>query len=249
MWYEQIVGQLDKDKEYTRQQIYETLIKEKPELTINSFKWIISEMVDTGIICRKQRGRYVLQGNETTQKYIYKSALNEQLIQLSELIETKFPYVNFVCFESVQLNEFLNHLIGRNTFFILVEKDAIDFVFRYLQEETDWNILLKPSEKEWDAYCTGNNVVLLNLISEAPEGPEKNHTMSIEQLLVDILAEKTFKNLYSRNELQEIYNRADKLYLINYARLLRYARRRGKADEVKKYIGGNKDMLLSDAKQ
>ena len=45
-------------------------------------------------------------------------------------------------------------MIGRNTFFVLVEKDAIDFVFRYLQEETDWNILLKPNDKEWDAYCT-----------------------------------------------------------------------------------------------
>ena len=35
-------------------------------------------------------------------------------------------FVNFVCFESVQLNEFLNRLIGRNIF-LLVEKDAIDF--------------------------------------------------------------------------------------------------------------------------
>lgn len=50
---------------------------------------------------------------------------------------------------------------------MLVEKEALDFVFRYLQEETDWNILLKPNEKEWDAYCTGDNIVMLNLISEA----------------------------------------------------------------------------------
>ena len=62
--------------------------------------------------------------------------------------------------------------------------------------------------------------------------------MCIEQLLVDIVAEKSFKNLYSRNELQGVYNLADKSYLIDYARLLRYARRRGKADEVKKYLGG-----------
>ena len=142
-----------------------------------------------------------------------------------------------MCFESVQLNEFLNHMIGRNTFFVLVEKDAIDFVFRYLQEETDWNILLKPNDKEWDAYCTDDTIVMLNLISEAPKCVDEYHSMCIEQLLVDIVAEKSFKNLYSTSELQGVYSLADKSYLIDYARLLRYARRRGKAEEVKKFIG------------
>lgn len=237
MWYEEVVCQLNREKEYTRQQIYDALARVKPELTFNSFKWIISEMVDNGTICRKQRGKYVLQSNSVAGKHIYKPRVNEQLQEVSEKIESKFPFVNFVCFESVQLNEFLNHLIGRNIFFVLVEKDAIDFVFRYLQEETDWNILLKPNEKEWDAYCTGDNIVMLNLISEAPKCVDEYHSMCIEQLLVDIIAEKTFKNLYSRSELQGVYNLAEKSYLIDYARLLRYARRRGKADEVKKYIG------------
>ena len=82
----------------------------------------------------------------------------------------------------------------------LIPKDAIDFVFRYLQEETDWNILLKPNEKEWDAYCTGDNIVMLNLISEAPKCADEYHSMCIEQLLVDIVDEKSFKNLYSRSE-------------------------------------------------
>lgn len=238
MWYEKVTCQLNREEEYTRLQIYEALVKEKPELTFNSFKWIISEMVDNGIICRKQRGKYVLQTNEMSKKTIYKPSMNEQLRKVSKKIESKFPFVNFVCFESVWLNEFLNHLIGRNTFFVLVEKDAIDFVFRYLQEETDWNILLKPNEKEWDAYCTGDNIVMLNLVSEAPKCADGYHSMCIEQLLVDIVAEKSFKNLYSRNELQGVYNLADKSYLIDYARLLRYSRRRGKADEVKNHIGG-----------
>ncbi len=238
MWYEEVVCQLNREEEYTRQQIYDVLVKEKPEMSFNSFKWIISEMVAKGIICRKQRGKYVLQNGSVAKKYVYRPQLNEQLREISEKIESKFPFVNFVCFESVQLNEFLNHLIGKNTFFVLVEKDAIDFVFRYLQEETDWNILLKPSDKEWDAYCTGDNIVMLNLISEAPKCVDEYHSMCIEQMLVDIVAEKSFKNLYSKSELQGVYNLADKSYLIDYTRLLRYARRRGKADEVKKYIGG-----------
>lgn len=238
MWYEEVVCQLNKDRVYSRQEIYYALLKEKPELNDNSFKWIISRMVKNGIICRKQRGEYVLQSNPISDKHIFKPVMNVQLRKISEKIEKKFPYVAFVCFESVQLNVFLNHLIGRNTLFVLVEKDAIDFVFRYLQEEVAYNILLRPSEKEWDAYCTGDNIVMLNLISETPMSGDEYHSMCIEQLLVDIVAEKTFRNLYSKSELENIYELADKTYLIDYVRLLRYARRRGKAEEVKKYIGG-----------
>jgi hypothetical protein len=237
MWYEEVVCQLDKERVYTRQEIYGALAKEKPGLNDNSFKWMISEMVKSGIICRKQRGEYVLQNNPISDKHFFKPSMNAQLREISEKIEAKFPYVDFVCFESVQLNVFLNHLIGRNTLFVLVEKDAIDFVFRYLQEEDVGNILLRPSEKEWDAYCTGDNIVMLNLISESPKSSDEYHSMSIEQLLVDIVAEKTFRNLYSKSELGNIYELADKSYLIDYVRLLRYARRRGKAEEVKKYIG------------
>lgn len=238
MWYEDVVCQLNKEQVYTRQQIYEALVNEKPELTYNSFKWIIAKMVDNGIISRKQRGEYVLQSNPISEKQIYKPLMNEQLQEISEKIEARFPHVKFVCFASIQLNEFLNHLIGRNTIFVMVEKHALDFVFRFLQEETTLNILLKPSEKEWDAYCTGDNIVMLNLVSESPKSIDEYHGMCIEQLLVDIVAEKTFQYLYSRSELPYIFKNADKSYLIDYVRLLRYARRRGKADEVKKYIGG-----------
>lgn len=57
-------------------------------------------------------------------------------------------------------------------------------------------------------------------------------------VFLDIVAEKSFKNLYSRSELQRVYNLAEKSYLIDYARLLRYVRRRGKADEVKNIFEG-----------
>ena len=86
-------------------------------------------MVDNGIICRKQRGKYVLHNDSVAKKIIYRPQVNEQLQEISEKIESKFPFVKFVIFESVQLNEFLNHLIGRNTFFVLVEKDGIEEIF------------------------------------------------------------------------------------------------------------------------
>lgn len=158
--------------------------------------------------------------------------------EIAMAIEDEFPLVDFVCFESVQLNEFLNHMIAQNTFFIMVERDALDSVFRYLQEEDFGNTLIKPRNQEWDAYWTRDSIVLLNLVSEHPRNTEMKHGISIEQLLVDVVAEKTFRLLYSKNEIYRIYETADRLYAIDYTRLLRYARRRGKVEEIGKYIGG-----------
>lgn len=238
MWYKDVFSKLNKENEYTRKQIYDALAKEKPELTYNSFNWIASKMIEDGMIFRKQYDKYVLNDSKIAQKNLYVPLMSEKLKAISKKIERKFPLIDFVCFESMQLNEFLNHLIGKNMYFILVEKDAVDYVFRYLQEETNLNVLLKPNVKEWDAYCTEESVVVLNLISEAPKILNEYHGISLEQLLVDIIAEKSFMHLYSKSEIQEIYNHAEKSYLIDYARLLRYARRRGKADIAKEYIGG-----------
>ena len=41
--------------------------------------------------------------------------------------------------------------------------------------------------------------VQLNLVSEHPRNTEVKHGISIEQLLVDVVAEKTFRLLYSKN--------------------------------------------------
>lgn len=75
MWYEDVVCKLN-GEEYTRQQIYEVLVKEKPELTLNSFKWIISEMVDNGIICEETTGKYVSHSDGVAKKFIYKPSMN-----------------------------------------------------------------------------------------------------------------------------------------------------------------------------
>ncbi|SDF67287.1 hypothetical protein NQ534_14825 [Marvinbryantia formatexigens DSM 14469] len=90
MWCEDVVCKLNKEQVYTRQQIYEALVDEKPELTYNSFKWIISKMVDNGIISRKQRGEYVLQSNPISEKQIYKPLMNVQLQEISEKIEVNY---------------------------------------------------------------------------------------------------------------------------------------------------------------
>lgn len=237
MRYENILNKMDADAVYNRQQIYELFLDENPRFSRNSFNWIINNMVKNGNLTKVQRGIYTIQ-TDGIEKQQYQPVFGEKAVELIAKLEERFPLIDFICFESVQLNEFLNHLIAQNTCFIMTERDVLDSVFRYLQEENYNNVLLKPSVREWDSYWTGGSIILLNRISEAPGNIEVPHGISIEQMLVDIVAEKTIQLVYSRNEIFRIYKKASESYKIDRARLMRYARRRGKAEEVNNYAGG-----------
>lgn len=201
MWYQNVIADLSKDTLYTRKQIYNELKRIKPTLSKDSFNWMINKLVKEGVLRREQRGIYVPWNNSncSSEKNIYAPQYSKKSNEIAMAIGDEFPLVDFVCFESVQLNEFLNHMIEQNTFFIMVERDALDSFFRYLQEQDFGNILIKPRNQEWDAYWTRDSIVLLNLVSEHPRNTEVKHGISIEQLLVDVVAEKTFRLLYSKN--------------------------------------------------
>ena len=236
MLYKEIIKKLNKNSLYTRKQLYEVLHNEKPNLSYNSLKWIVSNMEKNSLIVRKQRGLYSLKINDKSSKQEYVPKLDKHSNNICALITKKFPLVNFVCFESRQLNEFLNQLIAKNTYFIIVEKKASEAVFRYLQEQNIDNVLLRPNEKEFDAYWKSECIIVLNLISEFPKNKNSNHCISLEQLLVDLVSEKCFDYLYSKSEISNIYSNAYKIYKIDTVRLLRYARRRGKEKEIREIL-------------
>lgn len=238
MKYQSIVKQMNKNKIYTRKQIFNLILNEKPNLSNNSLKWIISDMVKNNVIYNIQRGEYSLVNNENSKLNKYIPTLNQDFINISKLIDIKYPLVDYVCFESIQLNEFLNHLIANNTLFIFVEKNISSTVFRYLQEKRTNNILYKPNIKEFDSYWKKNTIIILDLISEYPRNNYNNHVISIEQLLVDLICEKCLTYLYSKSEMENIYKKVYKTYELNYSRMYRYADRRNKKEMVKKIMEG-----------
>ena len=71
---------------------------------------------------------------------------------LIRLISEKYPYVQFTAFETVLMNEFLNHLIAQNTVFIQVEKESGIYVFRFLQEQGIQNVMYKSGKKNFNLY-------------------------------------------------------------------------------------------------
>ena len=150
----------------------------------------------------------------------------------------ELPKRCFVIFESVILNEFLNHQIAQNTIYVHVEKDVSSYIFDSLQEEFPGSVLYRPEKKDFAKYWTRDCVVILDLISQTPLSKESPHEITIEKMLVDIIAEKSVSAVFSPSEIPFVYENAMRSYQVDRRKMNRYAGRRGKASEIKKYTGG-----------
>ena len=80
-------------------------------------------------------------------------------------------------------------------------------------------------------------IVIQNLISQAPlQEIQKTTTVTLKKLLVDLFCEKNLFFYLQGSELQNIFQRAFEKYTINESKLLRYADRRKKKDEIREMI-------------
>ena len=99
---------------------------------------------------------------------------------LIRLISEKYPYVQFTAFETVLMNEFLNHLIAQNTVFIQVEKESGIYVFLFLQEQGIQNVMYKPGKKDFNLYWSKDCVIVTDIDIISPRtGKEINILLDV----------------------------------------------------------------------
>mgnify|MGYP007122633325 CR=1 FL=1 len=154
-------------------------------------------------------------------------------------IKETYPYVTFTVFETVLMNDFLNHLIAQNTVFIQAEKESSIYVFRFLQEKGYQNVMYKPGKNEFDLYWSRDEIVVADIISEAPLRTDEPHKIMLEKMLVDMIADKLISTTFSKAEFPDVIEQAQSRYYLDKIRLLRYARRRNREKEMKQYLEGN----------
>ena len=165
-------------------------------------------------------------------QFEYRPIYSDQALRLIDILSKAYPHVSFTVFETVLMNEFLNHLVAQNTVFIQAEKENSIFMFRFLQEQGFANLLYKPSGKTFSLYWSKDCIVVTDLISEAPILESKPHSICLEKLLVDMYADKQISTTYSKADFPEALHLARSNYQLNTAKMLRYARRRNKEKEI-----------------
>jgi len=199
--------------------------------------WRIYKLNQEGILHRTSRGIYSLSAKEKEAKE-YNPEINRSLKNLSGILQNKFPYINICLWSTKWLNEFMLHQPGRFYTILEVEKDAMESVFYELTAQRK-DVFLDPSKEIMNNYVisTKEPIIITRLITEAPTSKVKNVvTTTLEKMLVDIYSEPELYATYQGAELKRIYQSAFEKYQVIESKMLRYASRRTKKEEIQKLI-------------
>ena len=79
-------------------------------------------------------------------------------------------------------------------------------------------------------------IVVADMISEAPLSASAPHEICLDKMLVDLYCDKLISSAYSKSEYPEVLKQAMETYHIEPTKMMRYARRRGREDELKKIL-------------
>ena len=233
-WYEATSKKLEVGHRYSHQELIELLKSDYPHMRETSCHWAVCGMLKNGAITKIARNVYVVQNER--EKPVYRPAYSELAAKLIAQISDKFPSVHFTVFESALMNDFLNHLVAQNTVFVQAEKDISIFIFRFLQELGYAHLLYKPNKADYALYWEKDCIVVTDMISEAPLSASVPHEICLEKMLVDMYCDKLISSAYSKSEYPEVLKQAMETYHIESTKMMRYARRRGREDEMKKIL-------------
>ncbi len=232
--YDYIVDCLETKRTYSHKELIALIKWAKPNLSDSSCRWTIDRLIREGKVRRKGYDAYSPVNGDAPGEYY--PCYSDEARKLMKDLSDRFPDVAFTVFETALLNEFLNHLIARNTIFVQVERGSGIFLFRYLQEKGYGNVLYKPSENDLALYWSKGCVVVTDLVSEAPMGVADPHAITLEKMLVDIFADKRISSLYGKGKYPDVIEQAQGRYLLDGRRMLRYARRRNRHEEIGAYL-------------
>ena len=229
MWEIELLSAVPESQVFTRQALYKLFKENKKDLSYNSVGWIIDQGLKSNLLFKVGSDSYS-RTKETRSLYLPRySDFSKDLLSK---MEERFPELEYTLFETLLLNEFVNHLYAHNILVVQVEKDLCPFTFDFLNELFPGKVLYNPSSEDLGRYQSDNCIILENRISEAPFDKENPHFITLEKLLVDAVSDKAFKDLIPTSEISNIFENARLFYKSDITKIRRYAKRRNAWSKV-----------------
>lgn len=186
--------------------------------TPETLKRYMVEMEEGGFVFDAGRGWYSVMAAPFT--------LNTDPVQgIGATLEQQFPFLEFSCWSTAQINGYMHHLLAKFVTFIYVDKDLMSGVFDFLRDRRDMNVYLNPStrkERE-DFRMTEQTVVIRPAVTRSPGD---GHFAPIEKILVDLAVEVEKLPLMGNHEFTQMACRVATETRISMGALLHYASRR-----------------------
>jgi DNA-binding Lrp family transcriptional regulator len=218
---------------FTTNDVYGFFSKTQTGIKRATVNWRIYELVRQGLLQRIGRGVYALGKGKGFIPIPHKKQKS-----ISFLLKKQFPFITFCCWHTSVLKEFYQHVAVHDFLLVEVERDIIDSVFHFLKE-TNKNTLKEPSQDVIENFVFKSNdaIIVKPLISEAPlQSVDNNSIPALEKILVDLYADSEIFFFLQGNEMLNIFENAVEKYTVNTDKLLRYAKRRNKKDEIQQIL-------------
>lgn len=192
---------------------------------------ILQNLQNSGQIMKVGRGRYT----RVFVKMSYHFKSSSLMDEIIRMIDKEYPLITYQVWELYQWNEFVNHQLAHNAYFIEVENGLETTVFDLLLEKYP-RVLLNPDKEQYYRYRADDMIIVQKLLSGAPAPLFGTKQASLEKLLVDIFSRKLTGQLIERAEYRQIYGDAFGKYAINESTLFRYAGRRHLLTDIRRFI-------------
>lgn len=242
MKIEEIADLLKPNTQITKSE-YEKIVHQfSPECSQDAIYWQLRKLQKKGIIKKIGRGIYTVCDNEK-EKWEYTYEHSELMEEIVERIEKEYPLLDFQVWEFIQLNEFVNHLIGKNVIFIEVERMLEETVFEMLSKHYP-RVLLCPEQELFYTYFQENMIVVQKLLTEAPKPIQGTKSSCLEKILVDLFSNKLTGQLIQGAEYPLVFEEAFSKFYIDEIKLMRYARRRNLETKIRDFIRQETNIQL-----
>ncbi|MDD4771894.1 MAG: type IV toxin-antitoxin system AbiEi family antitoxin domain-containing protein [Bacteroidales bacterium] len=227
-----------KRKVFTRKALIANLKSEDHIGSPGTFSEQLNRLLKTGQLVRVERGVYKLADDARNDFWV---ECTEEIRQINQQLNAQFPFMDYCLWSASTLIPYMHHIPNLNLVFVDVEREVTESVFNLLNAGINKRVFLQPSLTDMERYISTNDAIIIRpLISESPlQLVDGINTPTIEKVLVDIVGDVEFLFLQG-SEINYVYTTIFERHNVNKNRLLRYAARRGRKEEVEKLINANK---------
>ena len=220
---------------FSRKELMQELAGREDGISEQNLSLQLNRLVSSCQLVRTGRGQYSLPA-ESLPEFLYEPS--EWECNLYNTLKNNYPLLDFCIWSPRVLSSFMLHVPNIGYTFIDVEKDGMESVFHSLQQIiTDRNVLLAPSADDCDRYLTGSNaIVVRQLIGQSPLTMVNNcQVPRIEKIMVDSIGDNELF-FAGGSEIYNIFEYAFERNQVNRSKLLRYASRRNRKEQVEQII-------------
>lgn len=237
---DQLKQRFSEQRYISREEFYSFYRSFEPDLKEATFTWRIFSLNKKNILKPVRTKVYML-----SDKPSFNPAVEPRLMEIGEKVGKQFPMVKFCLWSTRWLSDWMIHQPGKFLIMVEVELSSAESVFHYLKDENYLNVYYNPDDKLLERYVyeKQESIIVKQLITKAPlKRLKKIAFPTPEKILVDLFIESRLFAPFQGTDLIQIFNTIYKEYTLNITKMLAYAKRRTKEQELREFITNNTQL-------